>query len=105
MRIALHYMKHSHKNTFFLIPPSSKAPPSWVAKGVLIDRPRGEAPQFESMEFSKIQFTFKWVAPLTDSEYKRITRVGDVEFFKWVDRYKIGLIDVTPTRRIGPPGE
>ncbi|MDR0588898.1 MAG: suppressor of fused domain protein [Burkholderiales bacterium] len=100
MRIAVHYMKHAHKNSFFLIPPSDRAPESWVAKGILIDAPRGEPRGFERLEMAKTEIFFKWVAPLTAQEYSIITREGNDVFFKWINKHKIGLIDVTPTRKV-----
>jgi hypothetical protein len=65
--IAAHYLAHrknGHED-IFLIPENELSPSAWKTKSVLIDSPRGECEDFETVSFGKKTVVFKWIVPIT----------------------------------------
>lgn len=95
--IAAHYLVHEkdcHED-IFLIPENKLSPSSWNTKSVLIDSPRGECEDFETVSFGEKTVVFKWIIPITQSEYLMIRNKGVEEFDAYIKKEEMELIDVS----------
>lgn len=81
----LDVMAHSRKHHLRLkvgavMDESPIAPPSWKARAILIDEPRGEPEFLETIHHARQCISLLWVVPIHKAEYDSIFRSGLDEF-------------------------
>ena len=75
------------------IPETPLMPKSWNAKALLLDEPRGEREELESIPIGQENVRPLWLIPIYEAELRLIEKQGIAEFDKRVDASEWSLAD------------